>query len=283
MQPNQEPTKWRDGIDPFELPLKNVRMLEVLGYPHAGNQVFYFRGSEAGTEGFYYLKYAAHADANLRNEVDILRRLRHPLAPRLVDFDDAEGRWAVTAQQPGKRLSVITAQEGRTQAMTEMPEYGRTLALLHESHGNFPDAPRRSFHDLQEPAWYRARGLDAVGDFLLAHQPQQRQRCFVHGDGHYANLLWTEGRISGILDFELSGMGDPAFDIAWVLAVRPGQRFLHTEEERLCFLAGYEAVRPCDVQQVRYCMALIYPRFLKAGDDEYEAFVRSQLQQLTHG
>ena len=36
----KHPEKWRDTEDPYSLPYKNFSLLEVIGYPHAGNDVF---------------------------------------------------------------------------------------------------------------------------------------------------------------------------------------------------------------------------------------------------
>ncbi|MGN1020319.1 MAG: hypothetical protein ACI4O7_08075 [Aristaeellaceae bacterium] len=35
------PEKWRETADPFQLPYRRFRVTEVLGYPHAGNDVFH--------------------------------------------------------------------------------------------------------------------------------------------------------------------------------------------------------------------------------------------------
>ena len=38
------PTKWRETVDPFSLKFAKFKLVEVLGYPHAGNDVFYVKG-----------------------------------------------------------------------------------------------------------------------------------------------------------------------------------------------------------------------------------------------
>ena len=40
----KHPGPWRDTIDPFTLPYRSFKPLEILGYPHAGNDVFYVKG-----------------------------------------------------------------------------------------------------------------------------------------------------------------------------------------------------------------------------------------------
>ncbi len=272
---NQEPAKWREGIEPFSLPLRNVKIKEVVGYPHAANQVFYVIGEEAGKAGYYYLKYAHHADANLKNEVVVMQKLQSPLTPRIVEYDTASYRYEVTAQIEGRRLSVILAEAGTENGLEYMFEYGRTLANLHDTSGDFPDAPHRRFHDIPERTYFMEIGMEKVHDWLETHKPTRVNTCFVHGDFHYANILWKDGHISGILDFELAGIGNREFDIAWSLILRPGQRFMQSREEAREFMKGYTSVADCDLTLVRYYMVLIYVRFLKFGDEEYERFVRA--------
>ncbi len=271
---NQEPEKWREGIDPFSLPLQHVQIQEILGYPHAANQVFYIRGLQNGNEGYYYLKFAHHADANLKNEVEIIRLLNEPLAPRVVEYDPQNYRYELTEQIEGKRLSVILAKAGTENGTGYMYECGQTLAKLHQAKGSFPRAPHRRFHDIPDRAYFTENGMENVYDWLMEHKPAKCNECFIHGDFHYANILWNNGHISGILDFELAGMGNREYDIAWSLILRPGQRFMKTEAELQAFLDGYTSSGQCASGLVRYYMVLIYTRFLKAGDEQYEQYVR---------
>ncbi len=275
---NQEPEKWRDTIDPYSLPLKKVKIEEVLGYPHAANQVFYVKGMQEGTEGYYYLKYAHHADANLKNEIEILRRLYFPCTPEVVEYDAEEYRYEVTRRIDGRRLSVILEEAGLESGLDYMYEYGQALARLHCTVGSFPEAPHRRFHDIPELSHFEKIGMEDVCEWLTVNRPAQIYTCFVHGDFHYANLLWKDGHISGILDFELAGMGNREFDIAWALILRPGQRFMRTEEELREFIAGYTDIGSCDPALVRYYMVLIYTWFLKLGDEQYERFVREWIE-----
>ena len=54
------PAKWRETIDPFELEYHHFRLTEILGYPHAGNDVFHAKGiyQQQETEG--YIKVAGN-------------------------------------------------------------------------------------------------------------------------------------------------------------------------------------------------------------------------------
>lgn len=53
----KQPDKWRETIDPSTLHFYNFHLKEVLGYPHAGNDVFYVQGiGKDGQEVKAFLK-----------------------------------------------------------------------------------------------------------------------------------------------------------------------------------------------------------------------------------
>ena len=76
------PEKWRETCDPFALAYHEFRPTEVLGYPHAGNDVFCMRAEWEGREVTAYVKVARQESANLANEVNILSQLDAPIFPR---------------------------------------------------------------------------------------------------------------------------------------------------------------------------------------------------------
>ena len=221
--PSIQPKKWKETIDPLSLPTKQVKILEVLGYPYAANQVFYVRGEEESHEGYYFVKVAGYKDSNLANESQILSTLHFPHIPSVAEKGD---NFLITRELKGQRLSTIVQDNAHLESMDYMAEFGKTLAELHAQKGDFPEAPHRHFHDLPDREKLEKSGLGFVFDYLEKNQPKETHRCFVHGDFHYANLLWENGHISGILDFELAGIGDKEFDIAWSLILRPDQRFM---------------------------------------------------------
>ena len=42
-------------------------------------------------------------------------------------------------------------------------------------------------------------------NYLKNNRPNFIFNTFIHGDFHYANILWENNNISGVLDFEYSG------------------------------------------------------------------------------
>ena len=275
----QHPAKWRATADPFALPYRSFEPVEVLGYPHAGNDVFQMRGLYRGRMVEAYVKVARRSGAGVCNELAVLAALECPLAPEVIDYDARGGRFLVTLAKPGERLSTILQGNPHASPCDYLPAYGRALARLHGASGAFPAMRERQVFCLRDGAFFADNGLEDVRAYLLARRPPPSPPCFCHGDFHYANLLWEGGRLSGILDFELAGMGDPSRDIAWALLRRPGQAFLDTPGQIDRFLDGYGK---CDRAAVRWWMVQFYTWYYDAlaQDAAYRAFVRGELERL---
>lgn len=275
----QHPEKWRETVDPFSLPYKHFDLKRILGYPHAGNDVFHAVGIYRGETVRAYIKAARQNGANIENEVLILSQLDSPIFPKVIDFGFEGVPFSVTLELAGERLSNIVGDNADMRSMRYLFEYGRTLAKLHGMKINAakPVADRRFFHapSAELLSKLRLSRLQA----LFENEPNSASKCFCHGDFHYANIIWQNGHIGGILDFELSGIGDRDFDIAWAIFRRPGQKFMKNDDEISEFLRGYSELGEFDEAAVRRYMAQCYIHFLdfSADDEEYCAFIRAWL------
>ncbi len=270
----QHPSRWRDTVDPFVLPLRRFRLERVLGYPHAGNDVFHAEGIHDGQRVTAYIKVARQTGADIANEVFMLTHLPLAEKPELLDFSLDEPSCSVTQQREGERLSVLVGENESLQSLPYMAPYGRALARVHRI--GLPCAPvkHRRFFDLPAPEHFLRHDLTEWADFLHAHPPAGQSECFVHGDFHYANLLWQGERLSAILDFELSGRGVREFDLAWALLLRPGQKFLNTLGEIRAFLTAYREEQPFSPAAFRYYYVLAAAHFYPMGDSAYRAQLR---------
>lgn len=275
------PEKWRETCDPFSLDYKNFKPTEILGYPHAGNDVFRMSGIYDGKEITAFVKAARQKGADIENEISVLGKLDFPHLPKIIDFGLGEKPFSVTEEIPGERLSVIVGENEELVSLSYMEEYGETLGKLHSVKIAANPVAERRFFNAPSEEMLEKLGLSSLGNFY-ANPPENPAKCFCHGDFHYANILWKDRHISGILDFELSGIGNRDFDIAWALILRPGQKFLRTEEERAAFLSGYSRFGEYDASAVRYYMAQIYPYFLEfsGNDEEYCSYVKNWLSKL---
>jgi aminoglycoside phosphotransferase (APT) family kinase protein len=52
-------------------------------------------------------------------------------------------------------------------------------------------------------------------DWLRDHVPATQRVSIVHGDLRFGNLLYEDGRITALLDWEMVHLGDPIEDLAW--------------------------------------------------------------------
>ncbi len=279
----KHPDKWRDTVDPFTLPYKKFEPLEILGYPHAGNDVFHVKGRCNGREICAYIKAAGQKGADIGNEAAILSQLRLAITPSIIEYDLEETAFLVTQELPGERLSTIVGENRDLESLSYMAEYGAALARIHQMDIRAKPVKDRKFFHVPSDALLESLKLEELKG-LFSLPMQNTGHCFCHGDFHYANILWAEHHISGILDFELSGYGNREFDIAWALFRRPGQKFLLTERELQEFIKGYRQFGVCDLETVKTYMAQCYVHFLTfcGNDAEYSEYVRRWLKSFAH-
>lgn len=111
---------------------------------------------------------------------------------------------------------------------------------------SFP--PYRSYSDLgtlEIPGWTRRPELwERVIDRLRRPPPAAEDR-FVHRDYHPNNLLWTHGRISGVLDFTDSSHGPAAVDLGHC---RINLAQLHGPDVADRFVEVHEAIAPGQIE-----------------------------------
>ncbi len=96
--------------------------------------------------------------------------------------------------------------------------------------------------------------------WLEANAPATDRVTLVHGAYRTGNLLIHEDRISAVLDWELEALGDPMYDVAYVLSDlnREGTPLLSNLVERDAFYRDYEAATGLTIDEdaCRYYSAL---------------------------
>ena len=85
------------------------------------------------------------------------------------------------------------------------------------------------FHDRQVDRWMAhlnaikfrdLPGLDVTADWLSNHKPSHWEPGIIHGDYQFANVMFSHGapaRLAAMVDWEMSTVGDPLLDLAWVM------------------------------------------------------------------
>jgi aminoglycoside phosphotransferase (APT) family kinase protein len=112
--------------------------------------------------------------------------------------------------------------------------------------------------------------------WLEANAPATDRVTLVHGAYRTGNLLIHEDRISAVLDWELQVLGDPMYDVAYVLSDlnREGTPLLSNLVERDAFYREYEAATGLTIDEdaCRYYNALYAMRsvaFWMSASDLY--------------
>ena len=274
------PKKWRETIDPYKLKYNNFTLKEILGYPHAGNDVFYVKGIYKNKEIYAFIKINRQKGADVKNEIEVLNKINLENTPQIIDYDE-EKTFRVSIALNGERLSTILGDNSNLESLQYLEKYGRKLGEIHLIDDNFENVKDRRFFHVPPMSYFEDNNLDLnIYDYLNNNKPEKINYCFCHGDFHYANILWENKNISGVLDFELSGKGNKEFDIAWAIIIRQGQKFLKTEEEVEKFLEGYNSVNFCNYNYVKYYMILIYVWFYEFSNIEHKKIILSEIEKL---
>ncbi len=165
-----------------------------------------------------------------------------------VEFDSADRR--AYARQMGEHLAKIHALGGEAAA----------LDCLGQPPTDFEAAFGAGQHD---PFWQEER-LRAVLRPLWP-LPAANPAALLHGDYWPGNLLWHDGRLAAVVDWEDALLGDPLLDagisrldLAWILGWEAAQAFWD----------AYRAVRPVDEGGLPYWDLAAALRLARlAGDD----------------
>ena len=91
--------------------------------------------------------------------------------------------------------------------------------------------------DLKPPDWSRVPRLWEQAIAIAQGPPPPSRECFIHRDYHPNNVLWSGDRVSGIVDWTMSCLGDANVDVAWC---RKNLIHTHGLEAADRFLRAYE-------------------------------------------
>ncbi|MEU6541208.1 phosphotransferase family protein [Streptomyces sp. NPDC047000] len=129
------------------------------------------------------------------------------------------------AEDPGWRREVAFALVDGAARLAAVDPAAHGLADL----GRPQDWPARQtakylkmLHGYRADPAYRENEsplVDPVADWLVAHTPEQGATGLVHGDLQFANVMFARDapRLAAIVDWEMTSLGDPLLDLAWIL------------------------------------------------------------------
>lgn len=112
------------------------------------------------------------------------------------------------------------------------------------------EVPRWAWLLERAPAELTGRAPELAG-LLVARTPAERPPTLVHGDFHYGNMLFRDGAVAAVLDWEIAQLGQPLLDLACLSVVAksstvdavgvPGGGSVTVDDEWLLEAYGAEA------------------------------------------
>ena len=78
----------------------------------------------------------------------------------------------------------------------------------------------RWLHHLSRFRFREIPGLEEAGEWLRRRVPARYPTGIIHGDYQFANVMFRHGapaRLAAVVDWEMSTVGDPLLDLAWML------------------------------------------------------------------
>jgi aminoglycoside phosphotransferase (APT) family kinase protein len=227
-----------------------VAALEPMTDGHAGLTYGFEMRSAGACARPFVLKVAPPAgrrsgSTDLYRQAPLLRALHAggqpvPAIPWAEAEDDVLGApFLIMERLPGRTFIVWEPApelvRGARGCRTIWLETARAMARLHRFNWRqrLPDweAPTTLVGELdrwsallkhtQDGSWLRAaRALEAA---LRADLPEPRAIGVIHGDFQPGNLLFRDGRLKGVIDWDLAAIGPQGLDVGWLLMMADAQ------------------------------------------------------------
>lgn len=160
---------------------------------------------------------------------------------------DADGRWfgspaLVMSRLPGQADIRPTDLDGW------LRQLAHALVAVHETATTGADGPLLAPDDWanREDGNYRDRNPSALVDRTVAairrHRPSpDRSPVLMHGDFHPGNIVWSQGTLTGVVDWSGARLGSRWFDLAYCradLALLFGMRAVRRLTDHYVDIAG---------------------------------------------
>lgn len=261
--------KWRElSIEPSNIKFKHIKLISIVSYPPAQNDVVESIVEMGNKQTKVFIKFERSMMSEISTEnkhLNILKKERYyQKIPNVLEFGNVKNKnYIVLEKLEGRRLSDILKSENVNKEKY-LIKYGKELAIIHQIPNDcFNNAKQRVVNDIpnEETGIKINEELMPYLKYLEQHKILMNSETFIHGDFHYANILWKNGNINGVLDWEYSGKGFKEQDIAWACVLRPTQTFMNSLEDIKCFLKGYTTQGTFNCEKFKWCLINAYLHF----------------------
>lgn len=277
--------QWREhNINIREIEFKcGLKIVSEVSFPHASNELTEVKAFLNDEISEYIIKISRRTDSDLYREYQVLSAMNGISVPKVIEHGIAgDKEYLVVEKVPGKKMSMI--HKDSKLALHHLELFGESLAKIHKLDITEFESPKRKFHDYLH---YDDFVNEVVNPWLKENKPVTYERCFCHGDHHYANVLFDDSDMYYVLDWELSGTGIKEFDIAWARVLRPGQEFFKTIEEEEAFIKGYNKFSNFNYSNYLWFKVLISSHFYRIGlennQPEYGKHLREDINRIIRG
>lgn len=265
--------KWRDlSLNINKINFKNFKIKEIISYPPAGNDVVEFI-TENNDNYFIKIERSKMADFESEyNNINLINKYYNKIPKTIENGVVFDKKYIVLTKIEGLRISDLI--ESGNYKEEYLYKYGKELATIHKIPGNeFNIAKQRVINDYPKDKNYSIPDeIKKYIQYLKDNKPNITYNTFIHGDFHYANVLFENDDINGVIDWEYSGKGFKEQDIAWFLILRPCQKFMNKIEDINKFLEGYKSVGSYNLDNLKWCLINGYCHFylMNTSNIEYK-------------
>lgn len=277
--------KYRElTIDLFSIQYKNIKLKKIISYPPAGNDVVEAIADIKNKEENVYIKFERSKMANFETEYKHLKLLSDiNIFPKVIEFGSVnDKKYIILEKIEGNRLSDIFKQD-RKDKETYLKEYGKTLSQIHNiQNRGFDKAFQRPINEVPKNYKNSDEFSGKIIKYLEENKIEKDNKTFIHGDFHYANVLFKNKKVNGIIDLEYSGLGFKEQDIAWALILRPGQKFMDNIDDINLFLEGYRSKSDFEYDKFKWCYinGSIHFYLMNYENEEYKQKIRKLIEKI---
>lgn len=277
--------KYRElTIDLFSIQYKNIKLKKIISYPPAGNDVVEAIVDIKNKEENVYIKFERSKMANFETEYKHLKLLSDiNIFPKVIEFGSVnDKKYIILEKIEGNRLSDIFKQDKKDKE-AYLKEYGKTLSQIHNiKNRGFDKAFQRPINEVPKNYKNSDEFSGKIIKYLEENKIEKDNKTFIHGDFHYANVLFKNQKVNGIIDLEYSGLGFKEQDIAWALILRPGQKFMDNIDDINLFLEGYRSKSDFEYDKFKWCYinGSIHFYLMNYENEEYKQKIRKLIEKI---
>lgn len=262
----------------------NIKLKKIISYPPAGNDVVEAIAGIKNKEENVYIKFEKSKMANFETEYKHLKLLSDiNIFPKVIEFGSVnDKKYIILEKIEGNRLSDIFKQD-RKDKETYLKEYGKTLSQIHNiQNREFDKAFQRPINEVPKNYKNYDKFSGKIIKYLEENKIEKDNKTFIHGDFHYANVLFKNQKVNGIIDLEYSGLGFKEQDIAWALILRPGQKFIDNIYDINLFLEGYRSKSDFEYDKFKWCYinGSIHFYLMNYENEEYKQKIRNLIEKI---